>query len=229
MTKPTPPLVCPRCSSADYRRKGSILSPRGRVQRYECRVCEKKFHPSLKTQPLKLREGYLDIEALGLKANFDPMLCWSIKPRGDDKIVHALIAEWSLASERVLVKKLCKALTQFDRIITYNGTMYDIPFMRTRALRHGLVFPEYMTLYHHDLYFVARGRLSAHRKNLGTIAQVLNVQGKVDLDPRDWEAANFGDRAALKRILDHNLQDVRVLEDVHEVMEPYYFGVNKSI
>jgi len=228
------PLTCPRCASAGpFLRSGSILSPRGRVQRYLCTICSKKFHKSLKSQPIRLKEGYLDIEAGGLKANFDAMYCWSIKPRGDDKITSAVIGSWSLKSEKVLVAKLCRALKKFDRIITYNGTLYDIPFIRTRALRHGLEFPEYMALYHHDLYFVARGRLSAHRKSLAAVAGVLGVSGKLDLDPRDWEAAQFGStksgRAALRRILEHNKQDVRVLEEVHDKLEPFYFGVNRSI
>lgn len=224
---------CPRCRSENRRRVGSILSPRGRVQRWQCRDCAKKYHMSLKTQPIILRDGYLDIEAMGLKANFDPMIAWSILDRKTGKILHDLIPAWSLQSEKKIVASLIRAMRQFDRILTYNGALYDIPFIRTRALRHGLKPPEYMELYHHDLYFVARGRLSAHRKNLGTIAQVLGVQGKVDLNPRDWELAQFGNtpsgKAALRRILEHNKQDVRVLADVHTKLEPYYFGINKSI
>jgi uncharacterized protein YprB with RNaseH-like and TPR domain len=228
------PMICPRCGNDGitgfgFRRSGSILSPRGRVQRYVCRKCSKKFHPSLKAQPLVLKEGYLDIEAMGLKANFDPIIAWSILSRDTDKITCDLIPRWNMGAEKEIVRSLVKEMDKYDRLITYNGTMYDIPFIRTRALRHGLKFPEYMALYHHDLYFVARGRLSAHRKNLGTVARVLGVIDKLELDPRDWEAAQFGDRAALKRILEHNKQDVRVLKAVHEVLEPFYQGTNRSI
>lgn len=222
-------LVCPRCSSSSIRRHGWILSARGRVTRYDCRTCGKRFHPSLKQAPLVLREGYLDIEAAGLKANFDVMYAWSIKPRGSDVIRSGLITPYSLAGEKRLVRDLIAALDEYDRVITYNGANYDIPFIRSRALRHGLRFPEYMQLYHHDLYFVARGRLSAHSKRLSVVAGLLGVPGKVDLDPRDWELAQFGDRAALRRILKHNRQDVRVLEYVHEKLEPYYQGTNRSI
>jgi len=223
-------LICPRCGETNNaRRNGSILSPRGRVQRWQCHKCNKKFHRSLKTQPIKLREGYLDIEASGLKANFDVMYSWALKPRGESKILSDVIKPWSMAGEKRIVSSLIRAMNKFDRVYTYNGTLYDLPFIRTRALRHGLNPQEYMQIYHTDLYFVAKSRLSLHRKALAVVAHALNVPGKTDIDPRHWEAAIFGDPAALKEIHRHNLGDVCVLEGVHNVLEPFYAGTNRSI
>lgn len=235
MTKPPgkngKPFIhgCPRCGSEVRIRNGSILSPRGRVQRYQCVACGKKYHMALKHQPIILKEGYLDIEASGLKANFDIMYTWAIKPRGSDDILSDVIKPWTPTGEKRIVASLIRAMRKFDRIITYNGTLYDIPFIRTRALRYSLNPPEYMEMYHHDLYFVAKNRLCLHRKNLETVARALGVGGKTAIDPKHWEQAMFHDNKALAEIHRHNLGDVVVLEGVHRVLEPFYFGVNKSI
>lgn len=179
-----------------------------------CSACKRRENPPL-------LDCYLDIEALGLKANFSPMLCWSILDRQTGKIIHSTIESWSLAAEKKLVARLLHAMRQYERVITFNGLAYDCPFARTRALRHGLTPPEHGEIFHLDVYLRARGRLSAHRKNLATLARVLGVVDKKDLDPRDWELANFGDRAALRRISAHCDQDVRVLRAVHEKIEPF--------
>jgi len=224
-------LVCPRCGKEPRRKAGSVLAARGRVQRYQCLTCGKKYHRPLRFQPVQLREGYFDIEATGLKANFDIMLCYSIKPRGEKGIITRSILdyEWSMKGEKALVRQLIKDIKRFDMLVTYNGTYYDIPFIRSRALRHGLKPPEYMELYHRDLYFVAKSRLSAHRKNLGTVAPLVGVRGKTDIDPKNWEAAVFGDKRAIREIIRHNIGDVEVLAEFDAVMEPYYQGTNRSI
>lgn len=226
--KTPPPLTCPRCGSmGPFRRAGSVLSPRGRVQRYQC-ACGKKFHRSLRAVPMVLREGYLDIEASQLKASFGIVYSWAIKTRGGE-VESDVIRHHSLQGERRLLGALIRALKKYDMIYTYNGTLFDIPFLRTRALRHGLEFPEYMEVYHTDLYFVAKHRLRMHSNRLEAITKFLRIDGKTPLDPDIWVRASFGDKKALREILVHNIGDVVVLEKVHERLEPYYAGTRRSI
>lgn len=223
------PMICPRCGSEHgFRRDGSILSPRGRVQRYTCMTCQKKFHPSLKTQVLNLREGFLDIEASQLTASFGHTISWAIKERGG-KVTHDVLRHRSLADEKRLLRSLLRVLKKFDLIYTYYGTGFDVPFLRTRCMYHNLPFPEYMMLYHRDVYYMVRSRMNLHSKRLAVVAEFLGIPGKTRVDPAIWVAASFGDKKALKYILAHNIEDVRVLEAVYERVEPFTQGINRSI
>lgn len=226
------PLQCPRCTGFDIFKHGSILSSRGRVQRYECRTCHKKFHPSLKMVPLVEREGFLDIECSQLKSSFGHIYCGCLKERGDPKIQVFQLKQRTLRSEGAMLRDLVQALRKFDRIYTYYGTRFDIPFMRTRCLYHGIEFPEYMQLYHTDLYFVARNRLATlHSKRLEAVCKFLGIEGKTPLDSEVWVKACFNDTfdEAMRYIIEHNKGDVVILEKLLDRIEPFFRGTNRSV
>lgn len=226
------PLVCPRCGAQNCSKAGSILSARGRVQRYLCRECHKRFHPSLKSVPLSEKEGYLDIEAsqAGRGAGqWGLIYSWALKERGGS--VHSdYLRHRSLKDEKRLVASLLRALKRLDRVYTWYGTRFDIPMIRTRALFHGLEFPEYMSLFHTDLYYVARGRLLLSSNRLANVQQFLRLPDeKTPLEPEIWQRAAFGDKKAIAYIHTHNIQDVIVLEQAHERLENYFPGARRSI
>lgn len=222
------PMICPRCGGESHRRSGSVLSPRGRVQRFQCHTCEKKWHPSLRTQPLVLREGFLDVESSQLTGSFGHIISWAVKERGG-KIFSDVLRHNSLNDEKRLLRGLLRTLRKFDKVITWYGAKFDIPMIRTRCLYHGLEFPEYAQLYHTDAYYLARFKLKMHSNRLAAVAEFLGIGGKTRVDPAYWVAASFGDRKARSYILAHNREDVKVLEAVYAVLEPHSAGRNTSV
>lgn len=221
---------CPRCGESGYTKVGSIIAARGRVQRYQCvnPKCQKKYHDSLKLQPVPQRQAYLDIEASQLTASFGHMISWALKDRGGE--VHSdYIKRRSLKEEKRIVASLIEALGEVDEVITYYGTRFDVPFVRTRALYHGLEFPGYMSMSHLDLYYVARARMRMHSNRLATVAEFLGIEGKTALKPDIWVRASFGDVEAIEYIHTHNIADVVILEEVHDRLEPFMKGVRRSV
>jgi uncharacterized protein YprB with RNaseH-like and TPR domain len=59
------------------------------------------------------------------------------------------------------------------------------------------------------------------RSSLKTATQFLGIDGKTNLDPRVWRNARYGNKEALKYVLDHNVADVEILEDLHKKIEQY--------
>lgn len=229
-------LRCPRCNSIKIRKKGSVLSPRGRVQRYECIICYKKFHPSLLLQPITAVEGMLDIETnhagrstkgigeLGL------MYSYALKVRGRPHIYSDYLKERTLLAEGQLLMGFIKNLKRFDRVYTYFGTRFDIPIARTRSLYHGLAFPEYMQIEHRDLYYVVRNRLNIHSNSLDAVSNFLKTKHQKDhLNIDVWIRASLGDKKAFADIHSHNVRDIVVLEEVLDKLETYFQGTNRSI
>ena len=99
------PIFCPICRSDRIIKHGSILGPKGRIQRYDCKNCGKRFHPSLKEIPLV--EGFFDIETsqAGRGAgNFGIMYSWAIKVGGKNQVYYDV-----LRSEERRVGKECRS------------------------------------------------------------------------------------------------------------------------
>jgi len=224
------PIFCPVCRSDRIIKHGSILGPKGRIQRYDCKACGKRFHPSLKEIPLV--EGFFDIETsqAGRGAgNFGIMYSWAIKVGGKDQVYYDVLRERTLKDEARIVLSLVAALRRFDMIYTWYGTGHDFPVARSRSEAHHIPFPEYLELYHVDLYYIFRRLFKLHSNRLAAAAEFFGIEGKTPLDPSVWVDASFGKKSALRYILKHNIGDVQILEQVHKMIRPYYKGTKRSI
>lgn len=178
------------------------------------------------------RIGYLDIETTNLNADFGFMLTWAIKDRDTDKVFCDCIRKQEIFSyhfDRRIVASLAATLRKFDTVVTYYGTKFDLPFVRTRALYHNIDFPSYGQLHTIDLYYAVRDKLKLRSSRLSVASQYLALPGKTPVDPHHWLRAQFGDPKALKYVLEHNIQDVRITEQLHLKLEGFMKGVIRSV
>ena len=168
--------------------------------------------------------GFLDIETSGLQADFNFMFSWSIKTADKKEIFSSVITLEELRNgelDKRIVKELIKTIYNYKRIYTYYGTLFDIPFIRTRALYHKLEFIPYGLVQHKDVYYLARRILRIHSKRLESVCSLLGIKGKTHLEPRIWVMANTGNAKALKYILEHNKADVIILEKAYKRLQTY--------
>jgi uncharacterized protein YprB with RNaseH-like and TPR domain len=165
--------------------------------------------------------GYFDIEADGLKANFATLLSWCIKDKGGE--VHSsVITKEELFDGTVdkrIVREFCEKMSEYKILVGYYSTRYDLPFMRSKALHHGLDFANYGDVYHWDLYYTVRNKLCLHRNSLALACDYLDINGKTPLKSSIWRKAKYGDEEALKLVLEHNIGDVEILEELHDKLE----------
>lgn len=183
--------------------------------------------------PVELPDGerivYLDIETSNLDANFGLIYSWSCKPQGQAKVYHDIIADRSLDEERRILQSLLERMSQFTTVCGYYSTRFDIPFLRTRCMFHNLDFPPYGTIKHLDLYYHVRSKMKLHSNRLQVAADFLGIPGKTPLRGEVWLAASLGSKEAMAYILEHNIEDVKVLEQVHARLEPFYKAIKRSI
>jgi len=168
--------------------------------------------------------GYLDIETNSLQGDFGFIYCWCIKAANEDKIYYGVIKPEEISNgilDRRILEELLEVLSKFRTIYTYYGTKFDLAFIRTRVLYHGLEFIPYGLIQHRDLYYLVKRILRIHNNRLESVADLLNIRGKTHLEPRIWNRANAGDKEAIEYILDHNKKDVILLEKVHNKLKDY--------
>lgn len=178
-----------------------------------------------------MKIGFLDIETSNLDADFGIMLCYTIKEL-DGPTIGARITKYDLRHglDKKVVTNIIKDMMKFDLLVTFYGTKFDIPFIRTRALNLRLKFPEFGTIQHKDMYFAARSklRLSSNRLiNVGRI--ILGKSTKTRIDSRHWIKALQGDARAINYIYDHCKRDTADLEKVYKKLLPFIKNTSRSI
>lgn len=175
--------------------------------------------------------GFLDIEASNLNADFGIILSYCIGH--SEGVIANVIKPKELKSkdtDKRLVRDLLNDMRKFDRIVTYYGTRYDIPFIRSRAMAHKLDFPEYGSVFHTDVYFWAKTKLCIHRKRLQTVCDFLGIKSKEHpLHGGMWTKALSGCTKSLDYILTHNIEDVNSLAEVFNALSPFCTIRNASV
>ena len=177
------------------------------------------------------RVAFLDIETSGFEANFHYMLSWSIKYQNGE-IKHDCITRRDITKgdfDKRILKSLLAELENADTIVTYYGSRFDIPFLRTRALMLNLDFPHYGAKRQIDLYYSVKYGMKLARNTLEQATLALGIEGKNHVLGDEWLRARVGDRKALDYVLDHNDKDVLILEDLYNRLLPYNKFPKKSI
>jgi len=197
------------------------------LEHYKCFLDEKPDHPLFQE-----RIGFLDIEATGLKGNWDYMLCYCIKKLNGEILGRPLTTREirSYKFDQNLIQELVRDLGQFDRVATFYGARYDLPFIRTRAEDWGVNFPLYRDLWSTDVYFIARSKLLLHSNRLQHVCDLMGIPSKGHkLDPKTWRKAQAGHKESLEWIFEHCKEDVTSLEEVWKRLIKYSMPRKESV
>ena len=187
----------------------------------------------LKEKPDNKRIGIFDIEATSLKANAGFMLSWCIKEYGTDTIWYDYTTKKDIEGDfdGRIVRSLCNKIKDFDEIVTYFGTGYDLPFCRTRAEVHGLQFGAYGEFIHRDVFYTIKSKFNLTRKSQEIACKTILGPDNTDKNHYDvavWLRAARGDADAIAMILDHNERDVCDLEKLFDRTEKYRKRIDRS-
>lgn len=173
--------------------------------------------------PQTYRVGVLDIESTGLTGGYHIVLCCVIKIYGttEERIFRVNIHQIDLfkEEERVL-NEINDFLAGLDGIITYYGTRFDAPMLRTRMMFHGI--NPFDKIKHLDMYYTVRRIVNLERKRMWNVVHMMRatrpeLESKTALNTEVWMGAIHSRNAKdMDYIVDHCILDVRVLENIVE-------------
>ena len=182
-------------------------------------------------QPERL--GFLDIECTNLKADFGMMLSWCMLRDEDGVIVEDAVSKKDLRNgtmDKNIVQSCIDEMEKYDRVVGHYSSRFDIPFVRSRALWHGLKFPHYGEILQTDTWTMAKRALCISSNRQDSIARLLHSKTeKTRIEPRFWLAAMQGDEKAIEEILDHNRRDVRDLKRNYDSLKAFCKASGTSI
>lgn len=175
--------------------------------------------------------GFFDIETSGFDANFGFMLSWAMSVGG--KVTKDCITPKEIikgyGDDKRIISSAIAAIQSVDVVSGFWSTGFDIPYLRARALFHGLPFPAYGSIAHLDLFYASRRLMKLSRRSLQVATEFLGIQGKTHLDGAIWNKARVGHGPSLGYIMEHNIADVEILALLFERLKPYAKWIRKSI
>jgi uncharacterized protein YprB with RNaseH-like and TPR domain len=175
--------------------------------------------------------GYFDIETSNLDADWGEVLTWCIKEKGG-KIRSDVVTKKELfegKGDKRIVESFISNIFDFDILVGYYSDRFDIPFMRAKALHYKLDFPGFGDIYTWDLYFTVKSKLKISRRSLDNVCDYLGIKGKTPISKDAWRKAKYGDEKSLKEVLEHNIGDVNITEQLHDVLDFSRKWLRKSI
>ena len=191
---------------------------------------EKERPKKILTNPII---GSLDIETSNLKANYAIILSYAIKIHGSKKLIGRALTPEEMHSDvydRDLIRECIDAMSKLDVCVTFYGSRFDIPTIRTRALFYKIPFPKHGTIKSCDVWRIARGKLNLHSNRLENICSFYGIPAKQHkMSPQVWTKSLSGDQKALDYVWAHNKEDVYSLEKVYNLLIPFSHGKWSSI
>ncbi len=171
-----------------------------------------------------------DLETSNLSADFGIVLCAVIKPAGEDCITlrgDVLNKKWKTkrSDDSAVIKATVEELLKYDIWVAHNGARFDVPWLRTRLLKHG--GEPLATRKLVDPVFLARNKLKMSYNSLSKIADHLGVNSKTEVSPEMWLRASLdGDKEAMDYIVSHCVEDTITLEKVVGKLKAYSTAYN---
>ena len=136
---------------------------------------------------LRLAEGaktlvFLDIEATGLRGDYNSVLVTSVKPFGQKSTSFTVLQP---GNDQRIVRETKELLEAADAWVTYYGKGYDIPMLNTRLLKWGLRPIDKRP--HVDMYYALKYNLLTARRSQGHLLEWLETpEEKMSVSASVW-------------------------------------------
>jgi len=174
---------------------------------------------------------FFDIETTNLRANVGHIIAaCAISLDDDDIAVFRLDDKKYRQKKRYDDTKLVTALRDYleDAFcwVTWNGKMFDVPFVNSRLLLNRQKTMERRM--HIDLmYYARRPNLQMTSSRLAAIAKAFKLsEQKDEFDYEPWQAAEHLEKWGMDYVVEHCKKDVRVLKEAFPVLAPFIRNIH---
>lgn len=165
---------------------------------------------------LRLVEGagtlaFVDIEASGLRGDYNSILCVSIKPFGKKPVTFSVK---QVGNDQKVVREVKEALGEFDCWVTYYGSGFDIPMINTRLLKwEQAPLP---AKHHIDMYYKLKHKILTARKSQGHLLNFLGTaEQKMSVGASTWSEISFRITEHMPTMIDRCESDTQGLEGLY--------------
>lgn len=140
----------------------------------------------------------------------------------DEKEVYAL--HWdSNQCDKKLLQEFVKIANTSDELVGHNGDRFDLAWVRTRCLYHGIdVFPRYNTI---DTLKISRSKFKFNSNRLDYISNYLGIGRKIKTEFNLWKGIVLdNDQRAMDKMIKYCKMDVVLLEKVFKKLNMHMYN-----
>ena len=152
--------------------------------------------------------AYLDIETTGLSRKFSELTVIGVAlVRGPEMLVEQMIGG------DICAARLFDVLQGVDELYTYNGSRFDLPFIKAKLGVDLRQYTRHTDLMYHCWKQNLKGGLKAVERQLDIGRTLSEVNGYMAVRLW-WQYINDGDERALETLLEYNREDVLNLQEL---------------
>jgi len=153
------------------------------------------------------------------------VLTWAAKFLGEDTIYSDKLTNYPAFSKDIrndyhIITSLIELINQADMVVAHNGDKFDVPWLRSRILFHGL--PPLQPNKFYDTLKVSKKLLRLPSFSLASICKYYGLTDKLDNEGFPlWRACMEGDVDAFNRMEEYNRGDIASLEAVYLLLRSH--------
>jgi DNA polymerase elongation subunit (family B) len=132
--------------------------------------------------------------------------------------VYSLV--WNKGNDKKMLEEFSKIMLEADEVVGHNSDNFDVKWLRTRCLYHGIpMIPDYASL---DTYKLSRASFRFNSNRLDYISKFLGFKGKTNTQFKMWQdIVLHNDQKSLDKMVRYCKNDVRILEKVYHAIQNY--------
>jgi hypothetical protein len=134
----------------------------------------------------------------------------------------------TLIDDGPLVIAIRDELEKAGHWVTWNGKLFDVPFLNARLLKANQR-PLHTDIMHTDLMYYSRGQFVriGSSKLVNVSEFVKSPNRKTPISWETWQLAATGDRTSMDLVCEHARADVLVTRDVSAVLFPHVRNIHR--
>ena len=154
---------------------------------------------------------FLDIEATGLRGDYNSVLVVSARPFGSAAKTFSVKQP---GNDQKVVREAKEYLESADAWVTYYGKGFDLPMLNTRLLRWGQ--PPIEKRPHIDLYYTLKYNLLMARRSQGHLLSWLQTpEEKMSVSAEAWNEVLANPKKAMKKMVERCNSDTEGLQALY--------------
>lgn len=127
---------------------------------------------------------------------------------------------WNKGNDKEMLYRFTKILEQADESVAHNGDRFDLKWIRTRCLKHGIPFSPFQRTI--DTLKIARNSFNFQSNKLDYLAKYLGLDRKLETEYGWWKDILLNNcLKAMHKMTIYCKKDVEVLEQVYDRLKPY--------
>ena len=168
--------------------------------------------------------AFFDIEATGLRGDYNSVLCVSVKPYKGSVVTFSIKQP---GNDKRVVREAKEFLARFDCWAGYYSKGFDKPMLNTRLLKWG--FDPLPKRHHIDLYYQCKAHLLTARRSQGHLLSWLGTpEQKMTVGADVWNDVLYKTDEAMKTMVERCESDVIGLEGLYEKTKHIIADVKRS-